>query len=153
MGKEPTFDVEAAHKHFSAACFNAAWDLIEKSDRTLEEDEQMIRLNQASLWHWTQRADGTDKNISIGYWQASRIYALLGQAANALRYAELCLQITPPDETFCLGYAHEALARAYRIAGERDKSATHLAQAKTLADAIEKADDKKLLVDDLATIS
>ncbi len=54
------FDVEAAHAHFSKACFNAARALIEKPDRTPAEGEEMIRLNQASLWHWTQRPDCTD---------------------------------------------------------------------------------------------
>jgi hypothetical protein len=31
------FDLAAAHKYFSAHCFNAAWDLIEKKDRTPAE--------------------------------------------------------------------------------------------------------------------
>ncbi len=38
MAKVPDFDVVAAHKHFSASCFNKAWDLIEKKNRTPEED-------------------------------------------------------------------------------------------------------------------
>jgi hypothetical protein len=60
--------------------------LIEKRDRTPEEDEQMIRLNQASLWHRTQREDCISTNLSIGYWQAARIYTLLGriEAARAM---------------------------------------------------------------------
>jgi len=66
MPKRPDFDMPAAHKYFAAQCFNAAWDLIEKPDRTPEEDEQMIQLTQTSNWHWTQRDDYTRKYASIG---------------------------------------------------------------------------------------
>jgi hypothetical protein len=30
------FDAAAAHKYFAAHCFNSAWDLIEKKNRTAE---------------------------------------------------------------------------------------------------------------------
>ena len=53
MADTPDFDTEQAHRYFSTHCFNMAWQLIEKPDRTPEDDEQMIRLAQASLWHWT----------------------------------------------------------------------------------------------------
>jgi hypothetical protein len=73
-------DVAAAHKHFSAACFNQAWDLIDKLDCTEADDCLMVALNQASIFHWMNRPDCTDMNLSVGYWQASRIQALLGNA-------------------------------------------------------------------------
>ena len=49
MAKKPDFDTASAHKYFSAHCFNSAWDLIEKKDRSAEEDQQMIDLAQASI--------------------------------------------------------------------------------------------------------
>ncbi len=66
------------HRYFSAQCFNRAWELIRRIDRTELESEQMLLLAQASLWHWTQRPDCTPRNLSIGYWQLSRVFALLG---------------------------------------------------------------------------
>ena len=33
MSEQPGFDLQAAHRYFSAACFNQAWDLIDKADR------------------------------------------------------------------------------------------------------------------------
>ena len=152
MTNEPISDIESAHKYFSATCFNMAWELIEKTDRTAEEDERMIRLSQASLWHWTQRPDCTNKNLSIGYWQASRIYALLDQADNALRYAQICLEVSREEEPFCLGYAYEALARAESIAGRREKTEEYLAEARRLAVAISNSEDKQLLLNDLQAI-
>ena len=85
MAQKPDFDLTAAHRYFAAECFNRAWDLIDKPVRTPEEDQDMIHLNQASLYHWSQREDCTNRNLSVGNWQASRIYALLGQADNARR--------------------------------------------------------------------
>src|SRR5689334_594907 len=110
MAQEPNFDTRKAHRYFSAHCFNQAWDLIEKTDRTPTEDEQMIRLNQASIWHWTQRDDCKKSNMSIGYWQASRIHAILGRAEEARRYGQLCLEHTDQESAFLLAYAYEALA-------------------------------------------
>ena len=73
MGKAPDFELQKAHRYFSADCFNRAWDEIDKSSRTHEEDERMLLLAMASLWHWGQREDVTPVNYSIGYWQVSRV--------------------------------------------------------------------------------
>ena len=100
-GDEPDFDLATAHEHFSVACFNQVWGLIDKPNRTPAEDQEMVELCLASLWHWSQRDDCTPTNLSIGYWQASRVYALLGQAENAMQYARLCL-ISAMKATCCL---------------------------------------------------
>ena len=69
---KPDFDIAAAHRHFAAHCFNSAWDLIEKADRSAEDDRLMVLLNQASIYHWLQRSDCNNQRLSIGYWQARR---------------------------------------------------------------------------------
>ena len=74
------FDPAKAH-NFSAHCFNIEWELIDKPERTPAENEQMILYALASLWHWTQRPDCSTTNLSIGYWQAARVYALAGEMA------------------------------------------------------------------------
>ena len=155
MAKQPDFDVDAAHRTFSGQCFNSAWDLLDKTDRTAEEDEEMIRLSQASIWHWTQREDCTETSMSVGYWQASRIYAVLGQADNARRYAQLCLDHSQGEEIllFYLGYAYEALARAESVAGNRDKTKEYLGEARQMVDALPDDESKKALLDDLDTIA
>lgn len=38
MSNEASFDAAAAHRYFAAECFNQAWDLISKPDRTPDED-------------------------------------------------------------------------------------------------------------------
>ncbi len=155
MAKKTEFDQAAAHKYYSASCFNQAWDLIDKEDRTQEEDEQMIRLSLASHYHWTQRPDYSHTGASIGHWQTSRIYAILGQAENAMRYGQLCLQVSQGEDVgpFFLGYAYEALARAAALAGDRDSAAGYLESARTAADQVKEVDERKMLLDDLKTIA
>ena len=154
MTKKTDFDHQAAHKYFSAHCFNRAWELIDKSERTPEEDEQMIRLSLASQYHWSQREDSSSTNASIGFWQTSRIFALIGQVDNARRYGQLCLDASQEEgvEPFYLGFAYEALARAEALAGNEQEMKAFLDNAKSAAEKIDKEDEKKMLLDDLETI-
>jgi hypothetical protein len=149
MSKEPSFDVAAAHRYFAAHCFNAAWDLIDKPARTADEDRLMESLSQASLYHWRQRPDCTAQQLSVGYWQASRIQALLGRAAEAARHGQACLEHSAGLPPFYLGYAYEALARAARLAGDATQAAAHLAQARAQAALVPDADDRTVLLKDL----
>ena len=88
MSQKPDFELSSAHRYFSAECFNRTWDFINKPKRTAEDNQKMILLSLASLWHWTQRSDCTPTNLSIGYWQASRVYVLVGQVENARIYGQ-----------------------------------------------------------------
>lgn len=154
MVKKTDFDILAAHKYFSAECFNRSWDYIDKPIRTTSEADLMLQLSLASLWHWTQREDCTSTNLSIGYWQVSRVFALLGQADNARHYGELCLDASEKEEVlpFYLGYAYEALARAEQVAGNQDEMQALLIQAKQVAATMPDPEAKKQLLSDLATI-
>lgn len=142
----------AAHRHFSAWCFNRAWDLIEKPDRTEAEDRMMVALSQASIFHWSCRSDCTDKNLSVGYWQASRIQALLGNAAEATRHARTSLGYSTDLGPFHRGYAYEALARAARLGGDTATLQAHLDQADPLAAQVIDEHDRRLLMADLAEL-
>lgn len=147
-------DLPAAHKYFSAQCFNDAWDLLDKPERSAEEDEQMLRLAFASYYHWSQRPDFTSTPHSISLWQISRVYAVLGQADNALRYAERCLEVSLAEGVgpFFRAYAHEAIARAFKLLGDPVQQAAHLAKAYELAEQVPEAEDRSLLLKDLQTI-
>ena len=149
----PDIDLAAAHRHFSAACFNGVWELIDNPDRSPDEDRKMVSMAHTSLYHWQQRPDCTSRSLSIGYWQLSRVYAQLGQADNARQYAQVCLTHSQNEEPFYLGYAHEALARAEAIAGNRAEAEKYLALAHGLAAQVTNTDEYGLLEGDLATVS
>jgi hypothetical protein len=153
MNPAPPFDAAAAHRYFSAHCFNEAWNHIDNSERSAEEAEQMVLLAQASLWHWTQRADCTRRNLSIGYWQLSRVYALLMRTPEALQAGERCLEYAKDEPPFFIAYGHEALARAARLAGEAELQALHLQAAQGLAAQIEDAEERAALEADLRELT
>ncbi len=152
--REPDFDITVAHRWFAAHCFNSAWDLIDKANRTPEEDERMLRLSLASTYHWTQRADCTNTSMSIGYWQTSRIYVLLKQPENARRYGHLCLAVSQNAdvEPFYRAFAFEALARTEALAGNRELAAQYVAEGRRFAAEVVDADEQKAALADLATV-
>ena len=154
MAKKPDFNLIVAHKFFSTHCFNKAWDLIDQPSCTPEEDEEMIRLSLASTWHWKQRDDCTQVNLSVSFWQTSRIYSILGQVDNARRYARLCLDASQGEDVaqFYLGYAYEAIARAESLVDNTAQVDQYLEKARNIAAAMSDSDEKQMLLDDLAAI-
>lgn len=151
MMTSPDFDLAAAHRFFAAHCFNQAWELIEKPDRSPEEDRLMVALNQASIYHWLNRPDCGAQQLSIGYWQASRIQAILGNAAEAQRHAEACLSYSAGLEPFYVGYAYEALARAAMLANN-PIAAEYLARAEEQVALVTDDEDRDLLRKDLVSL-
>ena len=114
----------------------------------------MLLLSLASLWHWIQRPDCTPGNLSVGYWQVSRVYALLGQVEAARQYAQLCLKSSQGEGAlpFHLGYAYEALARAEMVGPNLAKMEEYLQKAYQVSEKMADPEAKKQLLDDLATI-
>jgi len=151
----PEIDLQKAHELFAVSCFNDAWNLIDKPSRTADEDEEMLRLAMTSAWHWTQREDCSPQNLSIAYWQISRVHAILGRGAEALRYGQLCLGVSQSKgiAPFALAYAHEALARAELVLGNRSGMQSQIGAAKKVAEAISDEETKRMLLGDLATIT
>ena len=154
MANTPSFDIQQAHKYFSASCFNKTWDFIDKgNDRTTEENIQMLHTAIASLWHWTQREDVKSENLSVGYWQVSRVYCLLNMPHDARRYGLLSLQYAKDAPPFFKGYAYETLARAEMIAENRVMMKEYHDKANEMLKQIEDEEDKNILAKDLETIS
>ena len=153
MSAEPNFDIQEAHQYFSAYCFNQTWDYIDKDgNRSIEESMSMLHTAIASLWHWSQRGDVTPQNLSVGYWQVSRVYCLLKQPHNARMYGLLALKYARDLSPFHRGYAYETLARAEMIINNRVIMTTHLERAREMLEQVEDEEDRQLLANDLKTI-
>ena len=153
MTKTPDLSTpEAVHRYFSAFCFNLTWDLLEKPDRSAAENEAMIQACLASLWHWNQRPDCTDRERSVGAWQAARVYAVVQQPDNARRYGQMALSFANDQPPFYQAYAYEALAWAEAVAGNRNTAERYLEQARQLAGQVAKAEERELILTDLKTI-
>lgn len=139
------------HRRLACDLFNYTWSLMDKADRTPEDTDSMIHAAHASRHHWS--IVGEAKNLSIGEWQISRVYSVLQRQEPALYHARRCLDISEDShlKPFNLGYAHEALARAYSLTSD-SAAVYHLEQARQFADQIPEPEDKKVLMDDLQTI-
>jgi hypothetical protein len=139
-------------KKFAAELFNGTWGLLEKEDRTPDDDARMIHMAHASTYHWAEV--GTAVNIVRGEWQCSRVYAVLGRAEPALYHARRALEVCRREGIgdFDLAACFEALARACAVAGDADESKRWLREAATAAEDIAEDDDREIVLSDLQTV-
>jgi serine/threonine protein kinase len=137
------------HKKLSADCFNRAWELLDLKTRSREEDAQMLFYAHASLAHWRQRQDCKTRNLSIAYWQISRVYAVLGDWHSAQVFAHLCLAASAKEPPYYLGYAHEAMARAALQRKDFPGLENHLNSARAQAAQVTERGERQMLEKDL----
>ena len=145
-------DQEAAHRFFAAHCFNEAWILLRKAQRTRDEEVQLIALAHASLYHWSQRPDVSRQNYAISYWQLSRVDSVCGFGEGARWWGSLCQEYSTGEGAFYEGYACEALARAAHVQGDLEALQAYRAQGLVLAAAVEDPEERAVLVTDLNSI-
>lgn len=140
------------HKEEAVKCFNATWDLIDKPDRTDEDNVNMIHLAHASRYHWGQI--GTALEFSRGEWQISRVYALLGMGESALFHAKEALKLCLDNgiRDFDLAFCYEAMARAYSTLGNHKDKATFIEKAREAATAIAEQGNRQYVESEISTI-
>jgi hypothetical protein len=140
------------HRKLAAELFNGTWDLILKKRRTKEEVDAMIHMAHASRYHWS--LVGGPKELAIGEWQISRVYAVLSRPEPSLFHAQRALEICEARHVdgFPLAYAYEALARAFAIAGKSRLREACLKLAKAAGTKIDDAEDREQFLKDLRTV-
>ena len=145
------FDLQKTHKHFSANCFNRAWDLIDLSERSADQEAELLALAFASHWHWTQREDYSPAKASISNWQISRVFALIGDGPMAVRFGEKALNVLsdPAESPFLTAYAYEAQARGLAVNGDHETARLMLDQAVSYSAQIESDENRTLVAADL----
>ncbi len=97
---------------------------------------------------------GTPANLARGEWLCSRVYAVLGRGEPALHHARRVLELCEEHRIgdWDLAFAHEALARAHAVAGDRAACEQALERARAAAEDITDTQDRELLDADLRTI-
>jgi len=140
------------HKKLAIDLFNTTWSLIEQPFRTEEETDAMIHAAHASRYHWEQVFERDLCLLGRGEWQISHVYALLKMPDSALYHAKRYLAICEENGfgDWDIAYAHEAMARAYAAAGDREGFQKHYAMAQVLGENIGDLGDKKQLFADLS---
>ena len=139
MSDDSTSDSDAAsdaewHPKLGAELFNSTWELIDKPDRTPEEEEAMLVTALASRWHWTQVGDV--KQVATGDWQVAHVLSLQGKGTAAMPYALSVLDVAGTEgwDGRRLASAHEGVARACAAAGDAEQRAEHVAAAQAALD-------------------
>lgn len=126
----PSKDEREFHRKVAARCFNGAWDYLDKTARTKEDDQAMLQLAHASRYHWG--LVGTPRNAAVGDWQISRVYAALKQAHLSLLFANSSLETCKKEKLAdLLATAYEAVARAYAAAEDYALARKYLEMAKS----------------------
>ena len=142
-----------AHRELAIDLFNRVWGLLDKTDRTVEEDDTMVHAAHASRYHWGEV--GTPLEFERGEWQISRVYSVLKRPQPALHHAKRCLEICEANGIggdFDLAFAYEALARAYAVAGEATRSREFVSLAEKAAEAIEDEGNRKYTLSELTSV-
>lgn len=142
----------AVHRELAAQLFNHTWALLDRTRRSVAENDEMVHAAHASRYHWGKV--GTSVNLAIGEWQISRVYATLGRAEPALHHGRRSLEIARRAHLghFSVAYGHEALARAFAVAHRPRERNRHLRLARLEGERIRDSDDRRMLFEDLATI-
>lgn len=140
------------HKKMAVELFNATWDLMDKKDRTKEDNDAMIHSAHASRYHWG--LIGKPENLERGEWQISRVYTVLGMGETALHHAKRCLEICREKEIgdWDLAFAYEAVARAYKTLGDEAMTKEFVKKAREAGEKIAEQGDKDYFISELETI-
>ena len=144
----------ATRRKLAADLFNHTWTLLERSDRTPEQVDEMIHCAHASRYHWGEVPDHETVHLARGEWQCSRVYAVLGRPEPALWHARRCLEINEAagNADWDIASAFEAMARAYSTAGDLAETAAWKAKAVAALDAVADPDDREIIEGDIATL-
>jgi hypothetical protein len=158
--KEFTEEELKSHHKMGIQYFNQTWDLMEKKNRTIEENDLMIHTAHASRYHWgvVVMSGKFDKagpeNLERGEWQISRMYTILNRHEPALFHAQRCLDICKENNIgdWDLAFAYEAMARAYVIVQNEEETKKYLKLGKEAGEKIKKKQDKDYFFSEIESI-
>lgn len=146
---ESSDDLTHWHRTFGPVAFNRTWELLDKSELTGDEEDEMLSATFAQRWHWYEVGDA--RNWAIADWQVSRVAAVLGYAELARRFGIKSLEVARANGLgpFLEGFAHEAIARAAAVVDDVETFTEQVSLARAMAGAIEDDDERETLEADL----
>ncbi|MGC8487280.1 MAG: hypothetical protein ACP5QO_03530 [Clostridia bacterium] len=141
------------HESLARDLFNRVWDLIDKPDRSITENDAMVQAAHASRFHWG--VAGGPRQWARGEWQLSRVYAILGRLPAARFHARRCKDLVqrhtlgPFDEAF----ADEAMARVCALSGDSCARDRLLRRARAVAAQVTSTGDREWIEYNLDAVS
>jgi hypothetical protein len=151
MESLPEGDPEV-HRWLGAQLFNRTWDLIDKVDRSGDDDTEMLLAAMASRWHWGQV--GTVEQVATGDWQVAHVFGLVGDPEVVVRFARRHLAAATAEgwDGWRLASAHEGMARALAVAGDASGRAQQMEAADAALAREGDAEDRDAIAAQLATV-
>lgn len=137
---------------FAKVLFNACWDLIDKADRTGDEDIEMLLTAMASRLHWG--SVGGPEEVATSDWQVGHVASLIGMGKLALIFANRNLATATAQgwDGWRLASAHEGVARACAVLGDSEGLARHYAEAEAALASEPDDEERELIASQLATV-
>ena len=140
------------HKYFGVELNGLVWRLLDKTDRSPEDEDNMITCAYASLYHWSMV--GKPENLQRGEWLISHVYAILNMHSFAFHHASKCLDITEENQLqgFDRAFAFEAMARSSALIKDKERYEIYYQKALETAKTLENEEEKKIVMDTLEDI-
>lgn len=140
MTKEEMLQI---HHQMGVDYFNQSWDILLKEERARADEDLLINMVHASLFHWRQLNQPV--NILRGEWMIAHVYTLLGHKEAALYHAQNTLRWAEETNAadWDLAYAYEAMARAQALNGNREEFAKYYELTAKAGDDIKEEGDRK----------
>lgn len=126
-------------RNITAGSFNKTWELIDKKDRTKEDELKMITQAHKFLHYW-KLGGGTELNVTRGEWMLSHMFSILGMGEPALYHAQRCFDMTMKHKygDFDLVFANEAMAYAHKVLENEELKKEYLEKGYTFIDGCAK---------------
>lgn len=143
---------EIDHRTLAVETYNRCWDLLERDERSQDDDFELITAAFTARYHWSF-AGGPEQWV-ISDWMVSRAAADIGEGslslAFALRANRAAQEFDAPD--WLVASVAEGLARSYAALGDESARDEWIISAERLVEAIAHEEDRDLIASQLASV-
>jgi hypothetical protein len=135
------------HRKFAVSLNHLVWELLQKAERTQEEDDRMVHAAHASHFHWDQLGTAVRTR---GEWLISHVYAVLNRPESAFYHAQRCFALCQEANVrdFDVAYGYEAMARAFAVTGQQAECSKYLQLAQEAGEKIANDEDRAIFSGD-----
>ncbi len=146
MDNKTQFTLEEAHLHFAKALNGETWGLLDKKDRSKEENERMLAAAFASYFHWLNA--GKDVHRQRGEYMIARVFLALSNTQEAFAHARRCIELTDQFkdqmEDFDFAFAYEMFARVNAAREDAETARQYRDMAEKAGDRIKNDEDRSI---------
>jgi hypothetical protein len=140
------------HRKTAAESYNHCWDLLEREDRSQDDDIELLTSAFVSRYFWSLA--GGPEQWAVSDWMVSRAAAAIGEGSLSLTFAlranSAVREFDAPD--WLVASAAEGLARAYAALGNDQERDEWLRSSANLVEAVADDESRELIASQLASV-